>query len=1315
MYIMVKVDLAASLCLLMVSLWIPSLPTSVYVLAVWGMALGMWSSAGWIFPLMCLYSSFLLEVKLGLLLSSIDPGHKEMLDRSATTLEVCGVFIQTWDFPSFLSTFLPDLLCLIFSCLAYMYPPSSPPHPNRFFTFLTLLLLYTAALYTCSWATLAYLLLAVLWNLHVVYASTPNNRLPYTALSILTCTHLVLTFTFRLAHNPVYISPSLGLVDEEDYWMLSLVTALFFLAEWRREEEKTQETLQETLISAQEKQGEMTVLAWFYLHARSSELMIGVVRVLVVFWAERYREYISVLPLLWLFWSILVYSNRPVIVNLVNWLLVPSIVVGIFTHFIGNILPSAHLSPRLDFFLQLSFLLFLLLLAHKLQSNRRPFPPKTDSFKAILNEAICNFHKVSLTLLFIVGLSRIDLLHTPLLILCVYFWVDAEAAKRYWSFLLGYTMLVLMFLYVWSLTLDSGVHLDIGLLRVIGLQETGKTGANWTWPEEHWLWGLLLIESLQKVCFEHLQDYTRYELSRTNLLLSCLLRVKSMVLLFESQFEIWVLYSVMLCTIWLSDLNILNFFRYLLLIIFFATHFTDTSMRRGQSKVRFYWFIIKYYSGLILVFRYVFQFSGLTGTLEAERDLKLLGVELYNLEELYKAMVGDLILFVSSVFASKALAHKSAEPLITAHRLMFSESFAVLAPLGIGMVAVYWRLAGSMLLNLVVIIVYFAVSVSHHSRSIISAFTSKTVHPHSAFSLSLRSFTWRVLFFFCVLSLVTDYIVFVLQPEYMLQAEFDYTAWIMYAAGFCIVGKTDSLLSETLGYALILCILIVEKHCLELTQQARLEGQTVQYQLTADFQVWNHARVLLEEVLLMGVLLLAFYKLTVISIVYVFVLFCLCICSKDNLTILRVFAYILSFSILLQYAVLLSNVSSAVSTAPYPQISAQPFLVPWYPIIPWRDPARDPVFYNLGTSLFQVHSLCLDFLLLTGLLLYFRYFASHRPEVALPDPLASPSSLDSQSVWVSLKNIFYVTAHILILLLVLLFVSQSSGLSGLVYCSLCLLLLVEANTLLNFSRQWERHITLVTRFFLPILMLDLLALMVYQMPVVRDFSGKSSDMQRALGLGSLWEGDNGEEERYRQYRWVVFKALSFMVLRLLREMYSNPDFSNYIKEYRSQIQFEAEKIRERDKLGLETSREAEFKLQSQQKFDISRTLKDLLEIVHAWNEQKCDIQTSSEKIQQCLSKPEDVGMMWEQRVLLTLTNWVNGSFFHDFLEELKQPLPGQFVLPGPILYPSCKRYFTLLWYVICSRTQELCYLVFFLNHYYYASLESVVFPLSLLW
>lgn len=1325
---MVKVALAANLSLVLASLWVPSFPAGGYLLAIWGMAFGLWSSAGWIYPLICLYSSFLLEVKVGLLLSTLHPAHKVMLDEAGTTLQAFGVYMHTLDITSLLCTFLPDLLCCFFCFLAYLYPSSAPPRPSRISAFLTLALLYATALYATSWIAFAYMLIAVLWSLHIVYAAKPSNKCFYTVLSLLASTQLVFSL---IRYLPLSLFPlsinDLGLIDKEDYCLLALVAGLYMLGEWRREEDSREEPLGESLLKEEtEQHREVSVLGWVWLHAKSAELMIGLTRVFVVFWAERYREYLSVLLLLFLFGSIWVYSNRLMIRKLVNWLLMPTIVIGVLVHYIGNLLPSFYLhsspSPRLDLSLQLSFFLYLLLMAHKLQATSKSFPPKTDSFKAVLNEAIGNFNKVSLTMLFVVGLRSIDLLHTPLLILCVYFWVDAEAARRLWSLLLSYTMLILLFLYVWSLVPAAELQLEIGLVRVIGLPEDGKIGENWNWPEQHWLWALLLLESLQKVCYEHLHDYTKYELSRTNLLLSCLLRVKSVVLLFEAEFEIWVLYTVMLVTMWLSDLNILNFFRYLLLIIFFATHFTDTSMRRGQAKVRPYWFIIKYYSGLVLVFRYVFQFTGIAGTINSEkgsdttRDLKLLGVELYNLEELYKAMVGDLVLFVSTVLASKALAHKSAEPVLTSKRLLFSEAFAMLAPLGVMMVAVYWRLAGSMLLNVMVITIYFAVAVWNHSRSIMSAFTSKTLHFHTPFSLGLRSFTWRVLFFFCVLSLVTDYIVFVLQPEYMLQAEFDYAAWIMYAAGFCIVDENSSLLSETLGYALILFILIVEKHCLELTQQARLEGEAVQYQLTEDFQVWNHVRVLLEELLLMGLLLLSFYKLTVISIFYIVVLFFLCLCGLDNLTILRILTYVLSFSIVVQYTVLLSNISPAITTAPYPQISAKPFEVPWYEQVNWRDKERDPVFYNLGTSLSQVHSLSLDFMLLTGLLVYFRYFASHRPEVALPDPLSSPLPSVSESVWVHLKNFFYVTAHIFILLLVLLFVSQSSGLSGLVYCSLCLLLLVEANTLLNFSRQWERHITLVTRFFLPVLMLDFVALAVYQMPAVRDLSGKSSDMQRALGLGSLWEWDNvSEVERNRQIRWVIFKAISFMILRLLSKMYTNADFSHYIKQYRSKIQSEAEVIRERDKSELEITREAAFSLQSQQQYEISQTLRDLLEIVHAWNEQKCDIQTSSGKIQKCLSRHAEVEEGWEQAGLRMLASWVNGSFFHDFLEELKQPLPGQSPIPGQLFYPSCTRYLTLLCYVICSRTQELCYIVFFLNHYYYASLESVVFPLSLLW
>lgn len=41
-----------------------------------------------------------------------------------------------------------------------------------------------------------------------------------------------------------------------------------------------------------------------------------------------------------------------------------------------------------------------------------------------------------------------------------------------------------------------------------------------------------------------------------------------------------------------------------------------------------------------------------------------------------------------------------------------------------------------------------------------------------------------------------------------------------------------------------------------------------------------------------------------------------------------------------------------------------------------------------------------------------------------------------------------------------------------------------------------------------------------------------------------------------------------------------------------------------------------------------------------------------------------------------------------------------------------KDYFLIIIYIISSNTQHIVYLFFFLNHYYNASLESLVFPLS---
>ena len=1261
------------------------------------------------------------------------PMHREMLEGVGSEMASMGYHLTSFDLVPLLRTFVPDFLCLLCCFLAYYKPQATSSRPTPLSTFLTLTLMYGLTIYHCSWFSFLYLSFAILWSLHIVYTSTPTGRTPYLLLNLICSTQITVSFWYCLPmyFSQIYVVPgSVGLIQPHDYSLWTIVICLYLLSDlYRDNNSDKRQGLEEKLVTIGQEErdsAEISVFKWVLLHTRSAEFMIGITRLLVVFWITRYREFLSVFPLLWLFSSIWLYNRRPWIYRLLNYLLLPAVLLSIFLHYIANIVPFLDisyysLSPSLNFpldqTLQLSFFLIILRLSSKLQTVRKSFPQKTDSFKAFLNEIIANFSKLSLTVLFIVGLSGIDLLHTPLLVLCIYFWVDAEAAKRLWGVLLGYTMWVLLVLYLWDLGLAWGVKWEQGVTTAVGLQSEWKLRQHWTWPDQYLLWALLAFEALQKICFEHLRDFSKYELSRTNLLLSCLLRIKTVILVFESRFEIWVLYTLMLLTTWLSDLNILNFFRYLLLIIYLVTHFTDISMRLGQAKVRPYWFIIKYYCGLVLVFRYVFQFARMAGAIDERkdsdtaRDLQLLGVELYDPSGLYKAMISDLVLFVSSVLAHKALAHKTEEPVITPYRLRMSEVFAVVTPLGIAVIAMYWRLAGSMFLHVLVSVLYFTVSILHHSNSITTAFTSKTLYPLSSFSLNLRNFTWRVHFFFCILYLVTAYAVFVVKPEYMLPSEFDYAAWILYALGFWEVQHDGFLLNEIIGYVMILCLLIVEKHCLELTRRTHPETVTIQHQLTPDFQLWNHARVLFEELLLLGLLLIAFYKLTVVSILYVAVLVCLCLCGLENMTLLRLLTYVLGFAVVVQYGVLLSNISPQVSTAPYPNITSKPFPIPWYEQIPWRNINTDPAFYSMGTRVAEVQMVSWDVVLLAGVWVYFHYFAGNRPEVALQDPMGMQEGSGKESVWVWMKNFFYVTAHILITLLVLVFVSQSSGLSGLLYCSICLLLLIEATTLLNFSRQWERHITLVKLVFLPVLMLDFLSLIVYQTPTITYYIDIQLNIRQYLGLTSLLQPG---EEAVRQFQWVVFKLISFMILRLLSKMYFNADFRTYIREYREKIQFEAEIIRERDTKDFETARETAFARQSQQQTSISLTLMDLLGIVKAWNEQKCDIQSSSERIQQCLNRTRERELKWEQKLLQYMTEWVNTSFFHDTVDAMKKPLPGQEEDPEVVYYPSWGRYLSLMWCIVASRTKEVCYLVFLLNHYHYASMESVVFPLTLL-
>ena len=441
----------------------------------------------------------------------------------------------------------------------------------------------------------------------------------------------------------------------------------------------------------------------------------------------------------------------------------------------------------------------------------------------------------------------------------------------------------------------------------------------------------------------------------------------------------------------------------------------------------------------------------------------------------------------------------------------------------------------------------------------------------------------------------------------------------------------------------------------------------------------------------------------------------------------------------------MSNIRAEISQIPPPIVTNKPLPIPWFDSIEWGDPNNakdlphiedDPTFLNLGTNVYQIYNISYDLLILICILVYFEFVDENRTDVASePSIPADQSSTELQNLpfRIKVKNLFYSIAHILVLVLVLIFVSQSNGLTSIIYCLFSLAFLMQANTLLNVNKEWEEYTRFLDNYFVTFLMVDLTALMLYQMPLSAVHTGTGNEFLKAVGLVSLWRaGDEVEPVEARvHYDWVVFKILTFIILRLLSKMFANEDFRLYITRYRKDIEASASDVR------LGTAREfnnhrikvsEEF---SRKKEESKQIIKKMLHEAGEWYQKGKETSQMEVKGQ---TTPDVAVSVWVKSVLLArLSKPLFSTFVANIakkqseeddgekpdckVEDREEPLvhsPSSLEAEASRINLTCRRLALLLWYIVCSHTQEICFVLFFLNHYFYASVESLFFPFSTL-
>ena len=505
---------------------------------------------------------------------------------------------------------------------------------------------------------------------------------------------------------------------------------------------------------------------WRWYHSLS--FMFFLFRVMVTLWTVHFMSVVGLVQLYWLFKSVLVGNRSKSIQELPSYVL-PSMVLQSVIDYVLTVLALrpdpmsgvqylTYFHPEMIFMLttiSLGFLCFSI----NLNAERSLIPSNSQSSVSSLALVILlqNSDKAALCILFGVGLSNINILHTGLMGLCLLFTLRPKGAQRHWIGLVIYTVLLIALPYAWRL-----------ILRVVEIKATGwETAASviglplhWEYqpvagifPPDYLSWCLLLTVSMQMSAYRSMSytlKFREFGLSRMSETYAVLLDALTKAFRVVVEMQVWVVYCLLLLVVFLSELNVLNYIRYLQILAFVTLHLHcgNQSIARGYQKVKDVWASLAYYSGFLLVSRYVYQFRiYYPGPFPYEWYLEFAGLQVYSTASLYEALIGDVVILIISIFTSKSFHTENRIALVTNssrdssfsgeggvlyellradagnrgeseahfHGIMkvIAEPFAKVVISAVAVLGLYWRLSGSFWLMFLITGFYMLIESGH--------------------------------------------------------------------------------------------------------------------------------------------------------------------------------------------------------------------------------------------------------------------------------------------------------------------------------------------------------------------------------------------------------------------------------------------------------------------------------------------------------------------------------------------------------------------------------------------------------------------------
>lgn len=199
------------------------------------------------------------------------------------------------------------------------------------------------------------------------------------------------------------------------------------------------------------------------------------------------------------------------------------------------------------------------------------------------------------------------------------------------------------------------------LSEFLGLPLSAELAWNFV-PANILEWILLLVASIQDKVFKNTLFPIGFNLTLEEVLNKKWWLIESMIRVtqFWIFLGIWIGYFMVFLLIYISPLNILNFIRFLVVGCCLAMQMWNINSATHKQTVTTIWLIIKYYSGILLILRYIYQFLPFIPNIHLAQ-FSLIGLTFYGEKELYGSLVPDCAILLLSVLLHGTYFHKNYE------------------------------------------------------------------------------------------------------------------------------------------------------------------------------------------------------------------------------------------------------------------------------------------------------------------------------------------------------------------------------------------------------------------------------------------------------------------------------------------------------------------------------------------------------------------------------------------------------------------------------------------------------------------------------